>query len=374
MSAESNDWADGIRCMLIRGGTSKGAYFLAGDLPTETAQRDDLLLRIMGSPDPREIDGIGGGHPLTSKVAVISASADPDADVDYLFLQVQVDQPIVSDQQTCGNLLAGVGPFAIERGLIHASAQTTDVRIRIMNGATSTVTARVSTPGSRVSYTGDVMISGAPFPAAAVPLEFPRASAPLLPTGAVRDVFAGIEVTCVNAGMPVVLLAARDLGISGYESPEQLESNAALTTKIEEIRLLAGERMGLGDVSNATVPKMTLLAPPRAGGAICTRTFIPRRVHTSVGVVGAISVAAGVLVPGSVGDSLVDVQSLESRSGDGGEQRRVRIEHPTGFFDVDVDVRPAGETYEVERSAVIRTARKLFDGQVWPRDPQGVVS
>jgi len=374
MSAESNDWADGIRCMLMRGGTSKGAYFLAGDLPTETAQRDDLLLRIMGSPDPREIDGIGGGHPLTSKVAVISASADPDADVDYLFLQVQVDQPIVSDQQTCGNLLAGVGPFAIERGLIHASAQTTDVRIRIMNGATSTVTARVSTPGSRVSYTGDVMISGAPFPAAAVPLEFPRASAPLLPTGAVRDVFAGIEVTCVNAGMPVVLLAARDLAISGYESPEQLESNAALTTKIEEIRLLAGERMGLGDVSNATVPKMTLLAPPRAGGAICTRTFIPRRVHTSVGVVGAISVAAGVLVPGSVGDSLVDVQSLESRSGDGGEQRRVRIEHPTGFFDVDVDVRPAGETYEVERSAVIRTARKLFDGQVWPRDPQGVVS
>jgi len=352
----------GIRCMLMRGGTSKGAYFLANDLPQNSAKRDDLLLRIMGSPDPREIDGIGGGHPLTSKVAVISPSTDANADVDYLFLQVQVDEPIVSDQQTCGNLLAGVGPFAIERGLIPVSGETTQVRIRIMNGATSTATALVHTPSGRVSYSGDVFISGAPFPAAAVPLEFPRASAALLPTLRVRDTFAGIDVTCVDAGMPVVLLLASDLGVTGYETPEELEANSALKQKVEQVRLLAGAAMGLGDVTDATVPKMSLLAPPRSGGALSTRTFIPRRVHTSIGVVGAISVAAGAQVPGAVGFDLLDAAHTCA----------VRIEHPTGFFDVDVEVEPAGETYAVKRSAVIRTARKLFDGLVWPRDPEGI--
>jgi 4-oxalomesaconate tautomerase len=352
----------GIRCMLMRGGTSKGAYFVAGDLPQDSAERDDLLLRIMGSPDPREIDGIGGGHPLTSKVAVISTSAEVNADVDYLFLQVQVDEPIVSDQQTCGNLLAGVGPFAIERGLVSVSGESTQVRIRIMNGTTSTATALVHTPGGRVSYSGDVFISGAPFSAAAVPLEFPRASAALLPTGQVRDRFAGIDVTCVNAGMPVVLLLARDLGATGYETPEELEANSALKHKVEQVRLLAGAAMGLGDVAAATVPKMSLLAPPRHRGAISTRTFIPRRVHTSIGVVGAISVAAGAQIPGAVGFDLLEKADAS----------RVRIEHPTGFFDVDVEVEPVDDTYEVTRSAVIRTARKLFDGLVWPRDPEGV--
>lgn len=355
---------DGVRCMVMRGGTSKGAYFLAGDLPSDPAVRDDLLLRIMGSPDPRQIDGIGGAHPLTSKVAVISRSADPETDIDYLFLQVHVDEPLVGDQQTCGNLLAGVAPFAIERGLVAVAGETTEVRIRILNGSGSTATARVQTPHGRVSYSGDVMISGAPFGAASVPLEFPAASAPLLPTGAVRNRFAGIEVTCVDAGMPVVLLRAQDLGITGYESPKDLEANAALTGKVEEIRLLAGPAMGLGDVRDATVPKMSLVAPPRAGGAICTRTFIPHRVHTSIGVVGAISVAAGALLPGSVA-----AQDLDSDSADA-ESSALRIEHPTGFFDVEAQLTGTGVASSLRRSAVIRTARKLFDGLVWPRDPE----
>jgi 4-oxalomesaconate tautomerase len=356
---------EGIRCMMMRGGTSKGAYFLATDLPTDPAVRDDLLLRIMGSPDPREIDGIGGGHPLTSKVAVISPSTDPQTDIDYLFLQVQVAEPLVSDQQTSGNLLAGVAPFAIERGVVPVAGETTDGRIRIMNGSGSTATARVQTPGGRVSYSGDVMISGAPFPAASVPLEFPAASAPLLPTGAVRDTFAGVEVTCVDAGMPVVLLRASDFGITGYESPTELEANSTLTQKVEEIRLLAGPAMGLGDVREATVPKMSLVAPPRAGGAISTRTFIPHRVHTSIGVVGAISVAAGALLPGSVAEQDLDTEAGEASSS------ALRIEHPTGFFDVEAELSRDDGAYSLGRSAVIRTARKLFDGQVWPRDPEG---
>ncbi|HUG50289.1 MAG TPA: PrpF domain-containing protein, partial [Terrimesophilobacter sp.] len=246
------------------------------------------------------------------------------------------------------------------------SGETTEVRIRIMNGSGSSATARVQTPGGRVSYSGDVMISGAPFPAASVPLEFPAASAPLLPTGRVRDTFAGIEVTCVDSGMPVVLLRARDFQITGYESPTELEANDTLTRKVEEIRLLAGPAMGLGDVREATVPKMTLVAPPRTGGAISTRTFIPHRVHTSIGVVGAISVAAGALLPGSVAEEDLDTGGASSPV--------LRIEHPTGFFDVEAELAGAGTEYSVSRSAVIRTARKLFDGLVWPRDPEGVSS
>ena len=180
-----------------------------------------------------------------------------------------------------------------------------------------------------------------------------------------RDTFAGIEVTCVDAGMPVVLLRASDFGITGYESPTELEANSTLTQKVEEIRLLAGPAMGLGDVRDATVPKMSLVAPPRAGGAISTRTFIPHRVHTSIGVVGAISVAAGALLPGSVAEKDLDTGAGEASSS------ALRIEHPTGFFDVEAELSRDNGDYSLGRSAVIRTARKLFDGQVWPRDPEG---
>jgi 4-oxalomesaconate tautomerase len=346
-----------VRCTLMRGGTSKGAYFLAGDLPADPAARDDLLLRIMGSPDPRQIDGLGGGHPLTSKVAVISRAAGPDADVDYLFLQVAVDTPEVTDRQNCGNILAGVGPFAVERGLVPAGDTETSVRIRMLNTGELAV-ATFPTPGGRVDHTGTLGTSGVPGTAAPVVVEFPQGSGPLLPTGNARDTVAGTEVTCVDNGMPVVLIPAAALKVTGYETPRDLEEDVALADRLREIRLAAGRLMGLGDVEGATVPKLTLLAPPRDGGAVTTRTFIPVRCHTSIGVLGAASVAAGLRVPG-VGEGIAHLP--------GGE--RVRVEHPTGFLEVDVQVDPGsdGTPAVVRRTAVVRTARKIFDGTVFPR-------
>jgi 4-oxalomesaconate tautomerase len=350
-----------VPCLLMRGGTSKGAYFLAGDLPAEPAARDDLLLRVMGSPDDRQIDGLGGAHPLTSKVAVVSPSAHPDADVDYLFLQVAVDKAEVSGRQNCGNILAGVGPFAVERGLVAAGEEETSVRIRMVNSG-DLATATFPTPGGRVDYTGDAEISGVPGTAAPVIVEFPPGANPLLPTGNVRDEIDGVQVTCVDNGMPTVLAAAASLKVTGYESPAELEADEELADRLRGIRLRAGRLMGLGDVSDATVPKLTLLAPPRAGGAISTRTFIPVRCHPSIGVLGAASVAAGLRVEGGVG---ADLARLTPGSD------RVRIEHPTGFLDIESSL---GSTPEglpsARRTAVVRTARKIFDGTVFPRSAE----
>jgi 4-oxalomesaconate tautomerase len=346
---------DGIRCMQMRGGSSKGAYFLSDDLPVDPDERNDLLLRIMGSPDERQMDGIGGGHPLTSKVAVLSPSPAGDADVDYLFLQVVPDRAIVTDAQTCGNLLAGVGPFAVERGLVAATGETTEVRIRIMNPTISFATARVRTPGGRVRYDGDTVMAGTPFPAAAIELEFPGDDSPVFPTGRLVDRFAGIEVTCVHAGMPVLLVRAGDLGIDGTEAPQALEADEALRATVEAIRRQAGPAMGLGDVRDTTVPKITIVSPPRHGGTVTTRTFIPHRVHTAIGVLGAVSVAVAVLAPGTVASMSAVPDGL------------VRVEHPTGSFDVHLHLNGTGPLTRVRTSAVVRTARKLSDGLVWPR-------
>jgi 4-oxalomesaconate tautomerase len=356
MSAET----DGIRCMQMRGGSSKGAYFLAADLPADPAERDDLLLRIMGSPDERQIDGIGGGHPLTSKVAVVAPSTAADADVDYLFLQVVPDRASVTDAQTCGNLLAGVGPFAIERGLVAASGATTDVGIRIMNPTVSLARARVRTPGGRVRYDGDTVMAGTPFPAAPIDLEFPGDDQPILPTGRLVDRFDGVEVTCVRAGMPVVLIRAADLGLDGDESPQTLEGDDRLRARVEAVRLEAGPAMGLGDVRDTTVPKITIVSPARSGGTVTTRTFIPHRVHAAIGVLGAVSVAAGVLAPGTVAHEYA------------GAERPMRIEHPTGTFEVYADLVGDGPGTRMRGSAVVRTARKLADGLVWPRSGKAI--
>ncbi|MFF0459410.1 4-oxalomesaconate tautomerase [Streptomyces mexicanus] len=348
-----------IRCMLMRGGTSKGAYFLAEDLPADPAARDELLLRVMGSPDARQIDGLGGAHPLTSKVAVVSASADPEADVDYLFLQVAVDRAEVTDRQNCGNVLAGVGPFAVERGLVPPTGARTSVRIRMLNTGEYAI-ATFPTPHGHVEYAGDAEISGVPGTAAPVVIEFPASGRPLLPTGNVRDTVAGVEVTCVDNGMPTVLIPAQSLKVTGYESPRDLEEDLALADRLREIRLAAGPLMGLGDVESATVPKLTLLAPPTGGGAVMTRTFIPVRCHTSIGVLGAASVAAGLRVAGGVAGGIARPPAGSSR---------VRIEHPTGFLEVDaeVDAGDDGTRVAVRRTAVVRTARKIFDGTVFPR-------
>jgi 4-oxalomesaconate tautomerase len=349
---------DGIRAMQMRGGTSKGLYFLAGDLPGGTAERDDLLLRVMGTPDPRQIDGVGGAHPLTSKVAVVSPSVHPGIDVDYLFLQVMVDQPIVTDKQNCGNILAGVGPFAVERGLVTATGDETRVRIRMVNTG-GIVTATIQTPGGRPRYDGGTAIDGVPGTAAAVVLDFEDSGAggSVFPTGNTLDTFGGIPVTCVEAGMPVVVVAAASFGKTGYESVAELEGDAELNKRVQELRREAGEAMGLGDVSDTTVPKISLVAPPAHGGAISTRTFIPVRVHESIGVLGAVSVGTAIVVPGAVGHDLAVL--------DGGP--RLSVEHPSGALQVEVELDQAVTPPKVVRSGVVRTARKLFDGTVFPR-------
>ncbi|MEO8529203.1 MAG: 4-oxalomesaconate tautomerase [Pseudolysinimonas sp.] len=349
--------SDGIRCMLMRGGTSKGAYFLAEDLPADPVERDRLLLAIMGSPDPRQIDGIGGADPLTSKVAVISRSTDPATDVDYLFLQVLVNEPIVTDRQNCGNIVAGVGPFAVERGLVAAGGDTTTVRIRMVNSGSIAV-ATFPTPGGSPDYRGDTSIDGVPGTAAAVRIDFAdtagSSTGALLPTGNVRDIIEGVAVTCVDNGMPTVLIAAADLNLSGTESPDQLEGNVALNERLHAIRIAAALAMGMGDVSKATVPKVVLLSAPLEDGAIATRSFLPVKVHTSIGVLGALTVAAGVSIPGAVGHELARLPA---------PGHEFRIEHPSGHLDVVIDM----EGTEVIASGNLRTARKLFDGVVFPR-------
>ena len=351
----------GIPCTLMRGGTSKGLYFHERDLPAERELRDRVLLAAMGSPDPRQIDGVGGAHPLTSKVAVIRKSTRANIDVDYLFLQVVVDKAEVSDSQNCGNILAGVGPWAIEQGLVPIAGESTPVRIHMVN-TDSVAIAHVATPNGAVEYEGDARIDGVPGTAAPVRLEFVDVAGSscgsLLPTGNARDRIDGVEVTCIDNGMPVVLLRATDFGIAGDETPRELEANTELKTRIERIRLELGAPMNLGDVLKKTVPKMCLISAPRSGGSIATRTFIPHRVHESIGVLGAVSVATACALPGSVAADIAQVQ----RSGD---EQRIEVEHPTGFFTVDLKLRVDDGLVKVERSALLRTSRKLMRGEVF---------
>lgn len=349
-----------IPCAVMRGGTSKGLVFRREDLPAHRETRDAVLLAAMGSPDDREIDGLGGAHPLTSKVAVVSASSRDDADVDYLFLQVWPDRPEVSDQQNCGNMLAAVGPFAIENGLVDARDGVTLVRVWMENTGTL-ATAYVQTPGGVVRYDGTARIDGVPGSHAPIPLEFEgiegSSCGALLPTGNVVDVIAGVRATCIDNGMPVVCLAAADFGLSGRETPAEIEANLPVTARIEEVRLAAGPLMNLGDVANKTVPKMSMLSAPVEGGAISTRTLIPHRVHEAIGVLGAVSVATACLLPGSVAADVADLPE-----GDSGID--VVVEHPTGFFTVTLDVDRGGSIPDVQRAALLRTARLLMRGEV----------
>ncbi|WP_223545264.1 4-oxalomesaconate tautomerase [Pseudomonas sp. A-B-19] len=342
-----------IPCLLIRGGTSKGAYFMADDLPPEGKLRDRVLLAVMGSPDARQIDGIGGANSLTSKVAIISRSNRPDADVDYLFAQVSVEQAQVDYGQNCGNILAGVGPFSIERGLINADESQTSVRIFMVNTGQIAV-ANVPTPGGNIEYAGETRIDGVPGTSAPLIVEFEDIAGSscglLLPTGHAIDRIDGIEVTCIDNGMPVVLIRAADVGCTGYELPEQLDANIELKALLESIRLQAGPLMNLGDVRERTVPKMSLIAAPRSGGAICSRTFIPHRCHTSIGVFGAVSVASACQVQGTVASNLAQVETAD--------RVQLSVEHPTGEFTVELRL-IAGQ---LAGCGLVRTSRLLFDG------------
>jgi 4-oxalomesaconate tautomerase len=354
-----NAKADGIRCMWMRGGTSKGGYFLAEDLPAGTAERDAFLLSAMGSPDARQIDGMGGANPLTSKVAVVRRSDRPGIDVDYLFLQVFVDRPIVTDKQNCGNILAGVGPFAIERGLVKAADGTTEVRI-FMENTGQTAVATIRTPGGRAAYEGEARIDGVPGAAAPVPIVFKDTAGStcgaLLPTGNTVDEIDGVACTLIDNGMPCVVLAAADMGIAGTEIPAELEANDELRGKLEAIRLKAGPLMNLGDVSDKTVPKMTMVSKALNGGAISTRTFIPHRCHDAIGVLGAVSVATACLLSEGPAAELAVLPD--------GREKSLSIEHPTGEMTVVATLDADGSLL---KAAILRTARKLFDGVVFGR-------
>jgi 4-oxalomesaconate tautomerase len=343
--------------MWMRGGTSKGSYFLKDDLSADPAERDAFLLRVMGSPDARQIDGMGGADPLTSKVAVVSTSAREGIDVDYLFLQVFVDQAIVTDAQNCGNILAGVGPFAIERGLVTAAGDQTRVTIWMENTGQVAVST-VRTPGGIVTYAGDAAIGGVPGTHAPVPLEFRDTAGSscgaLLPSGNAVEVIEGVQVTLIDNGMPCAVMRAADVGATGYEDRETLDADSALKARIEAIRRAVGERMNLGDVREKSVPKMMLVAPPRNGGAVTVRSFIPHRAHASVGVLGAVSVATACLLEGSPAAEVAQVPA--------GARKTLSVEHPTGEMSCVLEV---DETGVVVSAALLRTARKLMDGEVF---------
>ena len=329
--------SEGVRCLWMRGGTSKGGYFLAEDLPADAAVRDAFLLKVMGSPDPRQIDGMGGADPLTSKVAVVSRSARPGIDVDYLFLQVFVDRAIVTDAQNCGNILAGVGPFAIERGLVAAAGAETRVAIHMVNTGQVAV-ARVRTPGGRVAYDGEARIDGVPGAAAPIPIEFRDTAGSscgaLLPTGRAVDEIDGVACTLIDNGMPCIVLRAADVGATGYEDRETLDAADDVKRRIEAIRLKAGPLMNLGDVAEQSTPKMMLVAPPRSGGAV--------------------SVATACLVAGSPAARVAVVPQ--------GRRKTLSVEHPTGEMSCVLEI---GDDGQVIAAALLRTARKLMDGVVF---------
>lgn len=362
-------YAAGVPTVMMRGGTSKGLFFLTDDLPDDVTERDDLLLNLMGSPDARQIDGLGGAHPLTSKVAIVrAADADDDeADVAYLFLQVSVDQALVSDRQNCGNIVAGVGPFALEQGLVPIPTEDgyATVRIRLLNTGSRAI-ASVAVKDGSVIYAGNTEISGVPGSAAAIQLDFDdtmgSSCGSLLPTGNVLDQIDGLDVTMIDNGMPVVILRAEDVGIVGNESPADLNANDILRAKLESVRLQAGDLMNLGDVSDTTIPKMTMVSAPTQGGALNTRTFIPHKCHDAIGVLGAVSVATAIRIPGTVAAGVATNLS---------DPQVTTVEHPTGTFDAAVtvinkDTQGDTGTISVKRSGIVRTARKLMQGTAFP--------
>jgi 4-oxalomesaconate tautomerase len=349
-----------VPCMLMRGGTSRGPFFVESDLPADPAQRDRLLLAAMGSPDPRQIDGLGGAHPLTSKVGIVRRSTTPGVDLDFLFAQLQPDRDTVDVTPNCGNMLAAVLPFALERGLLPVGEGTTTARILTLNtGMQCDVT--VPTPGGRLQYTGAARIDGVPGTAAPVSIDFLDTAGSvcpaLLPTGRVLDRvdvpgLGAVEATLIDNGMPMVLVRAADFGITGHETAAALNAHAALKEKLEALRLACGPLMGLGDVKAKNYPKMCLVAPAREGGTVATRCFIPHVCHDSIGVLAAVTVATACVLDGSITQGIAEVPP--------GRAKAVSVEHPTGEFSVELEV----DGQQVTRAALLRTARPIMRGDV----------
>ncbi|QQZ44268.1 4-oxalomesaconate tautomerase [Pseudomonas sp. SK3(2021)] len=346
-----------IPCVLMRGGTSKGPVFLAWDLPVSIEQRDELLLDLMGSGHELEIDGIGGGSPQTSKVAIVSPSLHPEADVDYLFVQVMVSQRRVDTAPNCGNMLCAVGPFAVEQGLVKATGEQTQVRIRNLNTGTF-VHSLVQTPAGKVSYEGDTAIDGVPGTAAPVQLTFLDAAGSktgkLFPTGNTQDLIDGVPVTCIDMAMPMLIVEAGQLGKRGDESPAELDADKDFLARLEALRLQAGLAMGLGDVSDKVIPKPVLISPAKAGGTLQVRYFMPHSCHRALAITGSIGLATACVSAGSVAAELL---------GGATQLKQVRLEHPSGGIDVVLSY--TGNQGETIRASVVRTARRLFSGFVY---------
>ena len=349
-----------IPCVLMRGGTSRGPYFLASDLPADPAARDRVLLEVMGSGHELQVDGIGGGHPLTSKVAIVSPSRVPGADVDYLFAQVNVKERFVDTSPNCGNMLAGVGPFALEAGLVPARDGVSPVRIYNVN-TKKLIEARIQTPGGHVMYDGDAAIDGVPGTAAPIHLAFLNAAGAktgkLFPTGNKKDVIQGIEFSCVDAAMPIIACKASDMGKTGYESPAEFAADRDFMKQLEALRLEAGRLMGLGDVSQLVIPKPVLVAKARKGGTLTGRYFMPHACHNAFAITGAVAMGTAAVTPGTV---IADAANNPTLPAD------IVIEHPSGSIQVRLEHR-AGENAPV--AYLVRTARRLFEGRVLVRTP-----
>ncbi len=352
-----------IPSLMLRGGTSRGLYFRGEDLPEDRDAIGKFLLSAMGSYNETQIDGMGGATPLTSKVAVVSPSKEDGVDVDYLFAQVGFLEPIVDFGPTCGNILSGIGPFAIERGMVPAQNGETTVRIRLVNTG-ALVDAVVQTPGGKVNYEGDTAIDGVPGTAAPVILNFVEATGSktgaLFPTGKRIEQIDGIDVSLVDATMPAMILRAEDAGVTGYESAAELDANKEFYSFVEGLRLQAGERMGLGDVSKSVVPKIMILAPPKNGGVITSRYLVPMKTHTAHAVTGAITLACCVGAEGTIAEGIADKSAIV----DG----KMEIEHPSGAIGVALSLHDSGNMIEVESAGIVRTARLLFSGDVMVPD------
>jgi len=347
----------------FRGGSSKGVYLNAKDLPTDKAERDKIVLAIMegvGQGDPRQIDGLGGADSLTAKVAVVAPSTKEGVDLDYLFIQVVIGKGQLATVQNCGNILAGVLPFAIETDMFPASKGQTMAIIRMVNSG-SLCEVSIETPNGRVNYTGDTKVDGVPGTAAPIRCNYldlaGKNCGALLPTGNSKDVVDGVEATCVDNGMPTIVLRARDFGITGYESKAVLDANESLKKQLESIRLQLGPKMNLGDVTNKTVPKMCLISPAKNGGLVNTRTFIPHVCHAAIGVLGAVSAATGAILPNSVGVGIIDPNIDFNKA--------MSIEHPSGEFTVSLTIEEKNKELIFKKSGVMRTARLISMGKVF---------
>jgi 4-oxalomesaconate tautomerase len=347
-----------IPCLFMRGGTSRGAFFKATDLPADIGTRDRVLLAVMGSPDKRQIDGLGGAHPLTSKVGIVSKSSRPGVDLEFLFAQLQPDKNTVDTTPNCGNMLAAVLPFALETGLVQAQGEHTTLRVLTLN-TDMQCDITVHTPAGRVEYEGAARIDGVPGTSAPISINFLDTAGSvcsgLLPTGQAQDLIDGVHVTCIDNGMPLVMFKASELGRTGLESVEQLNGDIELKARLERLRLACGQAMGLGDVTNKNYPKMTLIAAPREGGSITTRSFIPHVCHDAIGVLAAVTVATACVLPGSVTQGVARLP--------GGARKKVSVEHPTGEFSVEIETDPHNPQ-TVTQAALLRTARLLMRGEV----------